>query len=158
MNDEDYLLDTLNRIDLGSFSGDEALHLGKFLAVTMSEEVSEAFVDYCGLNTGYPDAYGSIILRSASETSPSEVLASTGTQHSEYINSSSWNLEEMEVDELSNVVRQVSSELERLQTESPEVTPSGLKGWLRNAELYIGHNSLSFDAEFEEDLLTILGA
>lgn len=156
MEDLDFFIEMLDRIDLRSFEGNNALHLGKFLAVTCSEDTTKEFVELTNLNTNYGSDYGSIVLRSAAESGPNDVLSTTGSYRAEHLENPDWNLENMDLDELTDVVRRVASELHHLAVNSPGVTPSGLKGWLRNAEIYIAYNFIEFDSDLDQKISHII--
>jgi len=117
----------------------QTLYLGQLLASLGSGYTVEQLVDYTGMNERSYRGHGSIVLRCAEESEPDHALRSTGATASDSFETPDWTLSTMDPDELTEVIETVCSELRSVIIESPEASPSGLKGWMRNAETYLAY-------------------
>jgi len=137
MDSKESLLHAIENTNIRSMKSNHTLYLGQLLACLGSESTVEQLVDYTGMNDNSYRGHGSIVLRCAEESEPNHALRTTGTTATEDFETSGWTLSTMGSEELFELIETVSSELHSIIVESPDSNPSGLKGWMRNAETYL---------------------
>lgn len=139
MDSKESLLHATENTNIRSMSSNNTRYLGELLAFLGSMETVDQLVEHTGMNDNSYRGHGSIVLRSAEESMPDQALRTTGTTAANNFETPDWDLAEMEPEELIEVIQTVSSELYSVIVESPSTVPSGLKGWMRNAETYLAY-------------------
>lgn len=139
MESKDPLLHAVDNTNIRSMESNHTLYLGQLLACLGSEDTAEQLVDYTGMNDHSYRGHGSIVLRCAEESEPDHALRATGTTAADGFETPGWTLSTMDPEEPIDVIETVCSELRSVIFESPEANPSGLKGWMRNAETYLAY-------------------
>lgn len=139
MGSKDPLLHAVENTNIRSMESNHTLYLGQLLACLGLEDTAEQLVYYTGMNDRSYRGHGSIVLRCAEESEPDHALRATGTTAADGFETPGWDLSTMDPDELIEVIETVCSELRSVIIESPEASPSGLKGWMRNAETYLAY-------------------
>lgn len=139
MESKESLLHAIKNTNIRSMDSNHTLYLGQLLAILCSKSTVEQLVEYTGMNDRSYRGHGSIVLRCAEESEPNHALRSTGTTEAEDLETEDWELSEMDPENLVDVIQTISSELHSIAVNSPETNPSGLKGWMRNAETYLAY-------------------
>lgn len=144
MDSKESLLHAIENTNIRSMESKHSLALAKLLAFLGSESTVEDLVTYTNMNDRSYWGHGSLALRSAEESEPNHALRSANTTAAEDLESPDWELSTMDPEELIEVIMTVCSELHSIIDESPGSNPSGLKGWMRNAEIYLAsHDGIS---------------
>lgn len=139
MKSKESLLYAIENTNIRSMNSNYTRYLGQLLAALGLDTAVQDLVDYTEMNTFSYGGHGSIVLRCAEETEPDCGLSSTGATASENFENPDWNLSAMNPEELIEAIETVSTELHSIISESPDSNPSGLRGWMRNAETYLAY-------------------
>lgn len=147
MNSKESLLYAIRHTNIRSMDSNHTRYLGQLLAALNLDTAVQNLVDYTEMNTLSYKGHGSIVLRCADETEPEHGLSSTGATAADDFENPDWDLPAMSPEELIEAIETVSTELHTIINENPNSNPSGLKGWMRNAETY-----LAYEDDIGEDI------